>query len=260
VAVEDEVAHGQELIVIEHEDEFVDALPELARLAAVAVVRGTAWGMSVGLRAGARVARAAVDPQTAAELVQGAGEGVRAYAREFLGIVELEEQVDGLKPARTGEVPLRARGAELLRQSADVSIEEAVHPAFIRILGELAPDEARILRLLAEEGPQPAVDVRATNLIGAGSQLVCPNLTMVDRQAGVRYPERLSAYLGNLQRLGLVTFSDDPLGDAIAYQVLEAQPDVLDAIRRTTRAKSVQRSLRLTPFGEEFCAASLPRD
>lgn len=254
------MAHGQEVIVIEHEDEFVDALPELARLAALAVVRGTAWGMSVGLRAGARVARAAADPQTAAELVQGAGDGVRAYAREFLGVTELEQQVNGLTPAPANDIPLRERGAELLRQSADVSLDEAVHPAFVRILGELAPDEARILRLLSDEGAQPAVDVRATNLIGTGSQLVCPNLTMVDRQAGVRHPERLSTYLGNLQRLGVVAFSDEPLGDAIAYQVLEAQPHVLDAIRRTSRARSVQRSLRLTPFGEEFCAACFPPD
>ena len=62
----------------------------------------------------------------------------------------------------TGEPPpsLRERGAELLRRSADVDYDEDAHPAYERILDELAPDEARILRLLATEGPQPAVDVR----------------------------------------------------------------------------------------------------
>ncbi len=57
---------------------------------------------------------------------------------------------------------LRAQGAELLRQAADVSADDSTHPAFARILTELAPDEARILRVLMLEGPQPLVDVRAT--------------------------------------------------------------------------------------------------
>ena len=70
------------------------------------------------------------------------------------------------------ESSLRERGAELLRQSADVRYQEDAHPAYERILENLAPDEARILRLLALEGPQPAVDVRtgapARRGLGAG--------------------------------------------------------------------------------------------
>src|SRR5690606_27289424 len=44
---------------------------------------------------------------------------------------------------------LQERGAELLRRSADVGYAHDQHPAYRRILEELAPDEARILRLLA---------------------------------------------------------------------------------------------------------------
>jgi abortive infection alpha-like protein len=228
--------------------------------------------MSAGLRAGARLARATVDPQAAAEIAQGVGSGMRGYARELLGITDLEERIDALTPAGdrfagprgrelirgeqvSPEVQLRAQGAELLRQSADVSVDDRLHPAFGRILGELAPDEGRILRLLAQEGSQPVVDVRAANLIGVGSQLVAQNLNMVDMQAGCRHPDRVPAYLGNLQRLGLASFSDAPLDDAIAYQVLEAQPHVLKSIQATSRAKTVHRSLCLTPFGTEFCEA-----
>ena len=50
---------------------------------------------------------------------------------------------------------LRERGEELLRRSADVNLEEDSHPAYARILEDLAPDEARILRMLLEQGPQP---------------------------------------------------------------------------------------------------------
>jgi hypothetical protein len=78
--------------------------------------------------------------------------------------------------------------------------------------------------------------------------------------AGCRHTDRVPAYLINLQRLGLTCFSDQPLSDEIAYQVLEAQPHVLEAIKSASRAKSVQRTLRLTPFGEEFCAACFPKE
>ena len=278
--LEDELtaAHlgGSDDVVVNDEDRIVEALRDLARLAAVAWTRTAAWGFGAGLRAGARLARATVDPTAAAELAQGVSSGMRGYAREFLGISDLEDRLDALTPVgdrfagpRGGElnrgehreprispeVALRAQGAELLRQSADVSSDDRLHPAFGRILGELAPDEGRILRLLAQEGPQPVVDVRAANLIGVGSQLVAQNLNMVDMQAGTRHSERVPAYLINLQRLGLASFADEPLDDAITYQVLEAQPHVLAAIQATSRAKTVQRSLRLTPFGSEFCEA-----
>lgn len=269
----------EEPIMVSYEDRIVDALPELARLAAAAWTRSALWGLGVGLRVGTRLARASVDPQLAAEIAQDFGSGMRSYAREFLGITDLEDRVRLLTPPGdrfsvaggmlhrgadaerlSPERALRIQGAELLRQSADVSVDDELHPAFGRIVGELAPDEGRILRLLAYEGDQPMVDVRAANLIGVGSQLVAQNLNMVGMQAGCRHTERAPAYLTNLQRLGLVCFGDQPLEDPIAYQVLEAQPHVLEAIKAATRAKTVQRRLSLTPFGLEFCTACFPRE
>ena len=229
--------------------ELVEVLPELARAAAVTWTRS----LSVTLRAGVRVVRAAVDADAANELA----EAVRGYARELLGVDDLEARVRELTPPdQDGGAPeLRARGAELLRRSADLSDDDGVHPAFGRVLAELAPDEARILRLLAHDGAQPAVDVRATNLIGAGSQLVVSALNMLGMEAGCRHPDKVDTYMVNLQRLALVSVSDEPLEGMARYQVLEAQPHVLDAIRATARAKTVHRSVRLTPFGAEFCAA-----
>jgi hypothetical protein len=158
------------------------------------------------------------------------------------------------------EVSLRLRGAELLRESADISTDDRTHPAYARIISELAPDEGRILRLLASDGPQPTVDVRALNLIGIGSQLVAKDMSMIGPEAGCRHVERMPEYLINLQRLALVEFSDDEIGDPSRYQVVEAQPEVLGVIKDTTRAKTEHRSLRLTSFGQRFCDVCLPLD
>lgn len=249
------------------EQTVVDALPAIARVAAEAWFRGAVWSIETSLRYGIRVARAASDPASAAQLAEEISSGVRSYAREFLGISDLDDRVKQLGPGagvpgedgdQRPELALRARGAELLRLAADVNHEDAPHPAYARILTELAPDEGRILRLLAVDGPQPSVDVRAANLIGVGSQLIAPGLNMLGPQAGVRHRGRVPAYLNNLHRLGLIRLASEPLGDPIKYQVLEAQPDVLKAIKETTRAKTDQRSIHLTPFGQDFCETCLP--
>src|SRR5690242_6889237 len=168
-------------------DVLTTLVPALARLSVRTWMRGAAWGVGTSVRAGRRLARAAVDPDAATELVLEVRKELRGYAREFLGVNEIDEQVQLLAPAvsattlsrrgrRNGRITegqvLRQLGAELLKQAADVYEEEATHPAYARILSELAPDEARILRVLTVDGPQPLVDVRATNLIGIGSQLV----------------------------------------------------------------------------------------
>jgi hypothetical protein len=234
----------------------------LARVTAGAWLRTASWGLGASVR----VARAAADPRTAGGLGRDVVDGLREYARAFLRITDAPSQrPPGLLPADVDAerplpdlVALRLKGNELLRQSADVEIEDRAHPAYGRILEEIAPDEARILRLLALDGAQPAVDVRTMQLIGLGSQLVAEGLSMVAQQAGCRYPDRVAPYLNNLNRLGLIWFSKEPIEDPSSYQVLEAQPPVLDAVKSARRAKTVQRSIRLTPFGADFVEVCIP--
>lgn len=248
------------------------ALPGLARVGAGVWLRTAEWTVGTSLRATRRVAQAAVSGESAARLAKDVRAGVRDAARELVGLTEIEERLrqvvpdqmlpDRQEPGADGKPPpsptanLREQGTKLLRQSADVSYDESAHPAYARILGELAPDEARILRMLALEGPQPAVDVRTSKAL-INSELVAPGLSMIGEQAGCRYLDRVPAYLNNLYRLGLIWFSRESL-DPHRYQVLEAQPDVLAAMHSGGRSKTVRRSVHLTPFGEDFCRICLP--
>jgi hypothetical protein len=156
------------------------------------------------------------------------------------------------------ELSLRERGEELLRRSRDVWSEDQEHPAYGRIIDELAPDEARILLLLLRGGPQPSVDVRTGGPVGmVSSSLVAGGLTMIGPRAGVRYLDEVPAYLNNLHRLGLAWFSREQLEDPLEYQVVEAQPDVLEAMHSVRFTKVVRRSIHLTPFGVDFCRTCL---
>ncbi|KAA1422093.1 DUF4393 domain-containing protein [Nocardioides humilatus] len=153
---------------------------------------------------------------------------------------------------------MRERGQELLEKSRDVWAIDSRHPAFDRILDEMAPDEARILVMLLKNGPQASVDVRTGGPVGmVSSQLVAPGLNMVGPRAGLRYLDQVPSYLNNLFRLGLIWFSRESLRDHMEYQVLEAQPDVLGAMHSVKFAKVVRRSIHLTPFGEEFVKQAL---
>ena len=247
------------------------AAPGLARIGVAVSWRLAGWAAGTTTRAGSRVLQAATSGESATELLQSLSRDAREYARRALELVDAETGLrtaepggdDATPPGRSAKeiktAELRKRGSELLRQSADVHFAEEAHPAYARILDQLAPDEGRILRLLAQGGPQASVDVRTGTLpISVNSQLVAPGLTMIGAQAGCRHLDRVHPYLNNLYRLGLVWFSREPLEDPLQYQVLEAQPEVLKALKEAGRARTVRRSIHLTPFGEDFCETCLP--
>ena len=218
------------------DDNLLKAAPAFARMAAGAWFRSLRWGLYTMTRT-LGLAGERADPAATEEPVR-------------------DERDDSSAKA------LRERGAELLRLSADVTYEEDSHPAYARILDVMAPDEARILRLLVEQGAQPAVDVRSGGPLGVGvvaTELVAPGLNMIGAEAGVRHVDRVPAYLNNLYRLGLIWFSREQVGDHLRYQVLEAQPEVIEALGEAGRgARTIRRSIHLTPFGADFCALCIP--
>jgi hypothetical protein len=265
----------------EQYDEHDPGLPGLARVAAYAALHTTEWGVRTSARAWRRVGRAVTDPDEAAALAHDAGRAldvVGELARSVTtgvpvaqALLAAAERVNGRVDGRVNgtadgrPVPtkregpsLRELGQDLLSRSRDVWNTDEGHPAYERILTELAPDEARILMLLLTGGPQPSVDVRTGGPIGmVNSQLIAPGLTMIGARAGCRHLDHVPAYLNNLFRLGLVWFSRESLRDPLEYQVVEAQPDVLAALHSVKFAKVVRRSIHLTPFGEDFCRACL---
>jgi hypothetical protein len=264
----------------------LDALPGLVRIAATSWVRTAEWGVVAGLRTGRRLLKAATSPSSALELAQGvaSASGVVADLAKAVAsgmpipqaVVEVSASLGGSGKALETAVPrqaprptqpttraplplsLREQGELLLQRSRDVWNNETGHPAYERILSELAPDEGRILMLLLRGGPQPSVDIRTGGPIGAvSSNLVAPGLNMIGPRAGVRYLDQVPSYLNNLFRLGLIWFSREQLRDPLEYQVVEAQPDVLAAMHSVRFHKIVRRSIHLTPFGEDFCRTCL---
>ena len=258
-------------------DGAADALPGVARIAGTAALRSASWAFGSGVRSARNLARAMTDPAAAGELVRGVAEDVAEASRTISSVATAVSAGTPLPRAllqasmslssmmvpdeqseHDGDMTLRERGELLLRRSRDVWSDDEAHPAYGRILEELAPDEARILLLLLRGGPQPSVDVRTGGPVGmVSSSLVAGGLTMIGPRAGVRYLDEVPAYLNNLFRLGLIWFSREQIEDPLEYQVVEAQPDVLEAMHSIRFPKIVRRSIHLTPFGVDFCRTCL---
>jgi hypothetical protein len=274
---------------VAEDDPHPRGVPGLAR-ATVGVLGHTgSWAVGTSFRAGKRVVGVVTTPASSLELARDvASESTRVLAT-VVQATDLDRRLDEIGPVGAlvkraaaiagalspvglqtpreppiglerrhnhgGQAPtLREQGEELLRRSRDVNDAYDTHPAYARILSELAPDEARVLQLMLIEGPQPTVDVRTGGPIGLlNSRLIASGLSMIGARAGCRYIDRVPSYLNNLFRLGLIWFSRETLRSHQRYQVLEAQPDVLEAIHSVPAAKVVRRSVHLTPFGEDFC-------
>jgi Abortive infection alpha len=249
--------------------ELIELGPTVMRLSLLASLRAVRWATGRTVSTSRRVITAVRSGRPPDQLLREARDEAVAAARRLLGITDLEATVGRLTSEEPSDADdaepqsraLRARGEQLLARSAQFAPDEDGHPAFGVVLEELAPDEVRILRVLATEGDQAALDVQSSGALGGAGSVVAHRFSMVDQIAGCAIPERIQLYLDNLVRLGLVREDEDPLEEA-AYEVLEAQQQVSEAKARatkgTSRAKVVRRRLALSDFGRSFCEACIP--
>lgn len=234
----------------------LNSVPGLARVAAGAWFRGATWGVGAGLKAAERAGDLTL---SALGLAGGAGAAAAGAAGDV---------ADASRAAREDEAPderrsLRERGGELLDRAADIHDGDGpIHPGFARIIGQLAPDEARILKLLINDGPQGIVYVNKAAPFGFGAREIARRLSMIGHEAGCLHIELVPAYLDNLVSHGLVAIRRDALEDELPYQVIEAQPEVVEALRSAGgtvfRGQVTRRSVHLTDFGRTFCQVCFP--
>lgn len=158
-------------------------------------------------------------------------------------------------------VGLRADSAEDVREMGEKLIAESQipkyqaggrHPAFYHILQQINPDEARIVRFLYAAGVQPSIDVRTKTLFQIGSERIRGGINMIAQMASCRWPKQGYEYLGNLNRLGLVRFSPEPVADIRRYSLLEVQPEAMEAIGSVKSSICIYRSIYLSEFGKQF--------
>lgn len=98
---------------------------------------------------------------------------------------------------------LRNMYANLLASSMQKGVKETVHPAYVEIIKQLCPDEAKILKYMLSYNMIPTVEIKFVFQNGeSGKHLY--GFNMVAKKAQCDFPHRGNQYFDNLIRLGLV--------------------------------------------------------
>ena len=168
-------------------------------------------------------------------------------------------------PAAAGSGPSDDAAQELLAQLLTISIEQSAQEArsrlFVSLLGQLQPDEARILAALSDGTEYPVVHVAIRGSLGTTGPVVLANASTVGRAAGVALPDWVPAYVTHLHQLQLVSVGQESHALADGYEILLTEAVVRQAqIEAGAHSRIVRRSLRLSRLGRDLWdSCSVPR-
>ena len=156
------------------------------------------------------------------------------------------------------EPTLRELYANLLATSMARSTASKAHPAFVEIIRQLTPDEARIVHLFASSRIFPLVTVIADT--GEGWHPLLQHFGILGEEADCEHPDAVATYVGNLCRLGIAHVPESQLvSDPDAYTPLDAHPVVKTALEdcheRGCAGRVTHEALVVTTLGERFCEA-----
>jgi hypothetical protein len=152
--------------------------------------------------------------------------------------------------------------ANLLAAAMDSSTAQGAHPAFVEIIKQLTPDEAKLVALFVNDIPLPLVNLRwefKQNQEGkTGGKEVLMHYSYLGILAGCEYPQMTPTYIDNLCRLGLAevpTFGEYTTKGV--YDALENDPQVKAnkaAIEANPEMQPVleKKTLRVSEMGKQF--------
>ncbi|MEB1110120.1 DUF4393 domain-containing protein [Citrobacter portucalensis] len=157
--------------------------------------------------------------------------------------------------------------ASLLATAMNKDTIEKAHPAFVDIIKQLTPDEAKIVRGFAARGtPNPILSILASQPgtpMANGHTTIFRHFSQIGERAGCEHLQLVPAYLDNLIRMGLCEIpSGWSFTDKELYSPLIEHPQIIalrDACKRAGRETECRElALHVTDFGHQFALACCP--
>jgi len=209
----------------------------------------------------------------------------KAEAGERYVRTEIKQRLDGADPPRVGppsalhataasartsprpapehKRPIDETMRALLTTSMRTTPEESRVILYEALVGELVPDEARILSALSDGSTYAMVHILEPGF-GASQKRVLENASSVGRAAGVALPEYVHLYVSHLHRLGLVESGPEDHSLKDEYDILLTEPKLRATIASIGNgplgARIIRRTVRISDLGRELWdAAHSPR-
>ena len=161
---------------------------------------------------------------------------------------------------------LRKMYANLLVTSMNVDTKSSAHPAYVDIIKQLTPDEGKLLRIFPSSINEafPIINLNSKKKDRDEHNGILKNFS--DISYGIcTYPDNISAYLENFERLGLISFSTlGRLVDDSLYTKLKQHPYISSILAKPLPDDSCydfeERYFALTNFGLNFIKACVIED
>ena len=156
---------------------------------------------------------------------------------------------------------LRELFANLLVTAMDSDTAKFAHPAYVEIIKQLSPDEAKIVAYIGEAPEERSdfalIDIRHDNKKEDTFQVKERNLTLLGQFAGCEHAELVPSYVDNLCRLEILARIPDGQGlQEDRYEPLVATPAVQALLEKYGKDAYVhKRAIWLTEFGKQFVIA-----
>ncbi|WP_456254993.1 DUF4393 domain-containing protein [Pseudomonas iridis] len=106
------------------------------------------------------------------------------------------------------EESLRDMYANLLATAMDKNTATGAHPAFVEIIKQLTPDEAKLIAYFMNSIAFPLITVRSESKTGGGGFDMQKNVSLFAREAKLEVSRLVPTYLDNLSRLGLINIPE----------------------------------------------------
>lgn len=153
--------------------------------------------------------------------------------------------------------------ANLLAASMDKSMRNGTHPAFVEIIKQLTPDEAKLIQLFANQNLVfPLLTVRLeyknpnTEINGGYDQL--SNFSIFADKIGLKYKDQMPLYIGNLCRLQLIEIPEffEFTAPGI-YQNLETAHQIIELKKEIENNPDlkcilIRKGIKITNLGKKF--------
>ena len=164
----------------------------------------------------------------------------------------------------TEDIEIRELYAQLLANSMNETMKDGIHPAFVEIIKQLSPDEAKILRYMSSNTIIPTITLRCVNEKEEGYDVV-KNFSNVGELVKCEYPFEVGKYFDNLIRLGLLknamlaSLTNKALYEPLKeHQYLESQINTIThQVHPFNKPKFEEGYISITDFGKSFCKICL---
>ena len=173
--------------------------------------------------------------------------------------------VEAMKFAGHKQV-LREMYARLLARAMDSDTATSAHPAFVEIVKQLTPDEAKAMKHIWGREAIPLVTIKARHVepedklsLGGREEEHLRNFSLVGYEASCDHPGLAPAYLDNLARLKLIDIRDLTFADESLYEPLESHEELSDLLGEIAdnpdrEVKFKRHIASTTELGRQFCA------